>query len=202
MDVNQFGAVLLCGGQSSRMGRSKAWLPVGGTTMLQRVVGILSEVAHPIVVVAAVGQSLPSLPSNVIVAHDEIDGKGPLAGLAAGLAAMGKQTNTIYLSACDVPFLNATFVQRVVALLDETHVIAVPRIDGHFHPLAAVYRVSIRETAAQLLASDRLRMKDLFALVATREITHAELASVDPELQSLRNINTPEDYEACRTTLG
>ncbi len=47
------GGIVLCGGQSKRMGRPKAWLPFGGETMLERVVRLLSEVVHPIVVVAA-----------------------------------------------------------------------------------------------------------------------------------------------------
>ena len=64
------GAVILCGGQSRRMGQPKAWLPVRPERMLQRVVRLVSTVAGPIVVVAAPGQELPSLPAAVLVARD------------------------------------------------------------------------------------------------------------------------------------
>ena len=60
MDV---GGIVLCGGQSSRMGRPKALLPFGPEVMLERVVRILSAVARPIVVVAAPDQELPPLPA-------------------------------------------------------------------------------------------------------------------------------------------
>ena len=50
------GGIVLCGGESRRMGRPKAWLPFGDELMLQRVVRILGEVVNPIVVVAAPGQ--------------------------------------------------------------------------------------------------------------------------------------------------
>ncbi|MGZ6054814.1 MAG: molybdenum cofactor guanylyltransferase, partial [Isosphaeraceae bacterium] len=55
------GAVILCGGESRRMGQPKAWLPFGPERMLQRVVRLVSTVTGPIVVVAAPGQELPSL---------------------------------------------------------------------------------------------------------------------------------------------
>jgi molybdopterin-guanine dinucleotide biosynthesis protein A len=79
------GGIVLCGGKSSRMGTSKALLPFGSETMLQRVVRLLGEVVAPIVVVAAVDQALPALPQGTIVTRDEHEGRGPLEGLRAGL---------------------------------------------------------------------------------------------------------------------
>ncbi len=71
-----------------RMGSSKALLPFGAETMLQRVVRLLGTVVSPIVVVAAPEQSLPELPASVIVTRDEREGRGPLEGLRAGLKAL------------------------------------------------------------------------------------------------------------------
>src|ERR1043165_2456560 len=66
------GAIILCGGKSSRMGRDKATLPFGGELMLARVVRLLSEAVDPqgIVVVAAPNQSLPEVPAPVMIARD------------------------------------------------------------------------------------------------------------------------------------
>src|SRR5687768_464546 len=97
--------IVLCGGQSKRMGQPKAWLPFGSETMLQRVVRILQTVVNPIAVVAAPGQDLPSLPPEIIVTRDEEKGRGPLEGLAAGLTALTGRADAAYLSSCDVPFL-------------------------------------------------------------------------------------------------
>jgi molybdopterin-guanine dinucleotide biosynthesis protein A len=66
--------IVLCGGKSTRMGSSKALLPFGSETMLQRVVRLLGKVVSPLVVVAAVEQELPALPRDVIVARDEREG--------------------------------------------------------------------------------------------------------------------------------
>ena len=70
------------------MGRPKAWLPFGGELMLQRVVRVLRGVVDPVAVVAAPGQDVPPLPPEVSIVRDEVEGKGPLGGLAAGLAAL------------------------------------------------------------------------------------------------------------------
>ena len=189
------GGIVLCGGRSSRMGRPKAWLPVGDELMLPRVVRVLRDVVGPVVVVAAPGQDVPPLPAGVEVVRDEVEGRGPLAGLAGGLAALDGKADAAYLSSCDVPFLTPEFVRRVIGVLADSAV-AVPRVGGYFHPLAAVYRLSVRPVVADLLAADRLRPVFLFDAVPTRVIEPHELTDVDPAFQSLRNLNTLEEYEA------
>ena len=97
------GGIVLCGGKSTRMGRSKALLPFGPETMLQRVVRLLGSVVQPIVAVAAVDQALPTLPASVIVTRDERGGRGPLEGLRAGLKALPPEVEGAYVTSCDVP---------------------------------------------------------------------------------------------------
>jgi molybdopterin-guanine dinucleotide biosynthesis protein A len=190
-----FGGIVLCGGKSRRMGRSKAELPFDGEPMLRRVVRLLSEVAAPVVVVAAPAQPVPPLPAGVEIVRDPVQGRGPLQGLAAGLQALHGQAEAVYLSGCDVPLLRPAFVQRLCDLLGD-YAICVPHVGGRPHPLAAVYRLSVRDAVERLLAEDRLRMGLLFDRVPTRVVGPAELAGVDPTFQSLHNLNTPADYEA------
>jgi molybdopterin-guanine dinucleotide biosynthesis protein A len=189
------GGIVLCGGQSKRMGQPKAWLPFAGEVMLPRVVRILGEVVSPVVVVAAPDQEVPPLPGEVDIVRDEEKGRGPLQGLAAGLASLRGRAEAAYLSSCDVPFLRPAFVRRLIELLGN-HAICVPHVGDFHHPLAAVYRVSVGDTVARLLAENRLRPFFLFETLPTRVVQAAELADVDPTFQTLRNLNTPEDYEA------
>jgi molybdopterin-guanine dinucleotide biosynthesis protein A len=193
--------IVLCGGQSKRMGRPKAWLPFAGETMLPRVVRLLGEVVSPIVVVAAPEQDVPLLPDDARIVRDEERGRGPLQGLAAGLSALAGAADCAYLTSCDVPFLQPAFVRRLVGLLGE-HRICVPRVGAFHHPLAAVYRLDVRSVVSRLLAEDRLRPFFLFEQVPTRIVEAAELADVDPTFQTLRNLNTPEDYEAALRESG
>jgi molybdopterin-guanine dinucleotide biosynthesis protein A len=195
------GGIVLCGGQSKRMGRPKAWLPFAGEIMLPRVVRLLGAVATPVVVVAAPDQEVPPLHPDVAIVRDEEKGRGPLQGLAAGLQALRGQVDAAYLSSCDVPFLQPAFVQRLIDLLGE-HAICVPRVGDYHHPLAAVYRLEVAQAVARLLAEDRLRPFFLFEAVPTRVVEAAELADVDPTFQTLRNLNTPEDYAAALNEIG
>ncbi len=188
----QIGGIVLCGGQSLRMGRPKAWLPFGDEVLLQRVVRILGEVVQPIVVVAAPRQVLPALPHDVEIVRDDVEHRGPLGGLVAGLAALNGRVDAAYLSGCDLPFLSPAFIRRMIAF----EVTAVPRVDGYLHPLAATYSMSVIHTARALLNADQRRLIGLFDHVATRIVEAAELADIDPTFQFLRNINTPEEYAA------
>jgi molybdopterin-guanine dinucleotide biosynthesis protein A len=176
------------------MGRPKAWLPIGEELMLPRVVRILREVVRPIVVVAAPGQDVPPLPPDIAIVRDEERGRGPLQGLAAGLAALQGQAEAAYLSSCDVPLLRPAFVRRLIELRGDA-AICVPQVGAHHHPLAAVYRVDVLDAVRQLLRDNRMRPFFLFDAVPTRVVAGSELADVDPAFESLRNLNTPEDYE-------
>jgi molybdenum cofactor guanylyltransferase len=194
------GGIVLCGGKSTRMGRSKALLPFGPETMLQRVVRVLSGVVTPIVVVAAVDQELPDLPRDVVVTRDEREGHGPLEGLRAGLKALPVATDAAYVTSCDVPLLVPAFVSQMLHLA-RGYDIAVMEIDGFTHPLSAVYRRATLPQVEELLANNRLRPAFLFDAVKTRRVKPDEITA-DPHLRTLRNLNTPEDYEHALAEAG
>ena len=192
--------IVLCGGKSTRMGTSKALLPFGSETMLQRVIRLLSGVVSPIVVVAAVDQELPPLPSDVIVTRDERDARGPLEGLRAGLKALPESIAAAYVTSCDVPLLVPGFVRQMLDFARD-HDIAVMEIDGFTHPLSAVYAHRTLPDIERLLAENRLRPAFLFDAVKTRRVRPEEMTA-DPGLQTLRNLNTPDDYERAKVDAG
>jgi molybdenum cofactor guanylyltransferase len=219
------GALVLCGGKSSRMGQPKAWLPFGSELLLPRVLRILRTVTlppteippaatgvqppsptglSPLIIVAAVGQELPPLPSGVEVLRDEFDALGPLAGLATGLTALAGRCDAVYATATDVPLLRPEFVQAILAPLmsDPEIEIAIPKEGRFHHPLAACYRVRLAPIVRDLVTAGRLRPVFLLELARTLEIPVDDLRSVDPQLDSLRNCNTPEDYAAALAAAG
>lgn len=195
------GGIVLCGGRSTRMGTSKALLAFGTETMLQRVVRLLGTIVSPIVVVAAPQQLLPALPPGVILARDEQEGRGPLEGLRAGLKALPANVEVAYLTSCDVPLLVPAFVLRMLELLGDCDV-AVMETEGFTHPLSAAYRRSTLPHVEGLLARDRLRPAFLFDAVRTRRVRLEEMTAVDPQLLTLRNLNTRQDYLAALSVAG
>ena len=188
------------------MGMPKATLPFGPELMLPRVVRLLSQVVAPLVIVAAPDQELPPLPAGVLIARDRRGGRGPLEGLFAGLSKLRDGgglalTDAAYATSCDVPLLHPQFVRRMIEELGE-HDVALPVEENFAHPLAAVYRLTVISRIEQLLAADRLRPAFLFEQIATRRVPVEALRTVDPNLDTLRNLNFPADYLAALQIAG
>jgi molybdopterin-guanine dinucleotide biosynthesis protein A len=195
--VSPLAGIVLAGGASRRMGRPKAWLPfgrgpVGPETMLQRVVRLVSSVAQPIVVVAAPGQALPPLPSDALLASDDWPGEGPLAALVTGLRRLVGRADAAYVCGCDVPLLVPAFVTALAGRLADRQ-IAVPIHHGHLRPLPAVCRLTVLPAAERLLADGERSLTSLCQAAAACRIDAEALRSVDPDLRSLLNVNTPAD---------
>jgi molybdopterin-guanine dinucleotide biosynthesis protein A len=197
--------IVLAGGRSSRMGSAKADLEWHGSTLLRRVTGLVARaVDGPVVVVRAAGQPLPALPDGVEVVDDPREGLGPLQGLAAGLAAVVGAAEVAYLSATDVPFLHPAFVSRVLGALEPDDDIVLPHAHGHRQPLAAAYRTALAGRVAELVEAGELRPAALLARCRVRRLDETALLAdpllveLDPELDSLRSLDTPEAYAAAR----
>jgi molybdenum cofactor guanylyltransferase len=188
------GAAILCGGESRRMGRSKAWLPLGDERMLQRVVRLAGLAASPIVVVGAKDQELPALPADVMVARDKVCGRGPLQGLATGLGSLTDDVELVYATSTDVPFLEPRWIGRLVELADGYDLV-IPFVGGRYHPLAALYRRSqVLPVIENRLRENQFRLTELVNAVKTQVVEERELRSIDAELRTLRNLNSPQDY--------
>lgn len=168
------------------MGSPKALLPWRGQPMIAHVVGVLDECVSEIVVVSSAQLKLPPLPKPVRVIHDSEPGRGPLAGLRDGLNVI--RADLAFVTSTDAPFLSAAFVRKMLAF-DRA---AVPEIDGHIQPLAAVYPRALSALATSLLAQSRAGLTDLLKAANARRVLAAEL----PDVESLRTFNTPEEYQA------
>jgi molybdenum cofactor guanylyltransferase len=197
--------IVLAGGRSSRMGTPKAALEWHGSTLLRRTTGILSRVTGgPVIVVRAPGQALPELPKDVDVVDDPREGLGPVQGLAAGLAAAGGQAEIAFVCSTDLPFLHPAFVRRVLRAAQEGADVALPLARGYPQPLAAAYRTALAPVAARLVTDGRLRPAFLFDEAAVTRLDEAALradpvlAALDPDLDSVLNVNEPADYQAAR----
>jgi len=186
--VAEVGAVVVCGGRSSRMGRPKALLPWRGRSLIEHVVEVLSGVVEDIVVVTSDDLMLPPLAARVLI--DEEPEQGPLEALAVGLAAV--QAPLAYATATDVPFLSRDLVRAVL----DAGGAAAPVVDGFVQTLAAAYPTAEGALAARrLLASGRRRPLELLEALAYQPLEPAQL----PGLRGARGLNTPAEFlEAVR----
>lgn len=197
--------VVLVGGRSSRMGTPKAALEWHGSTLLARATAVLARaVDGPVVVVAAPGQELPPWPGVTEVVRDPVEGRGPLQGIAAGLAAVGGRAEAAFVCSVDLPFLHPAFVRAVLGALAPGVDVVLPVARGFPQPLAAAYRTALAPRIDALIGAGRMRPAMLFEEVAVRRLDDAALradpalAAADPELDSLLNVNAPDDYRQAR----
>lgn len=200
--------VVLVGGRSVRMGAAKAGLEWHGSTLLRHVVGLVGRaVDDSVTVVRAPGQGLPALPPGIEVVDDPVAGRGPLQGIAAGLTAVVGRASVGVVCAVDLPLLHPAFLRRAMRELaaDETLDVALPVARGHAQPLAAAYRTALAPRVAELVAGGRLRPGVLFDQARVLRLDEVALladpllATVDPRLDSLYNVNTPADYREARS---
>ena len=177
------------------MGRSKAWLEYRGEYLLQRVVRLVSEVVRPVVVAAKVGQDLPPLPDSVTAVFDAVESAGPLAGIASGFDALASACEAAFVVACDHPLLKPRFIARLIDLLEDYPAV-VPLHEDRLHPTIALYRLDTRDILTEMLRTRSFRATTFAKRCSPRLVRADDLADCDPDMESLRNLNDPETYDA------
>ncbi len=203
--MKTLGAVVLCGGKSRRMGRSKVGLPFGDEVLLQRVVRCVRVVASEVVVVAAIAQELPTLPDDVVILRDAYPDRGPLEGLAVGLEALASRVSHAFVTTTDAPFLAAAVIRELFERCDGEA--AIPFTGGRAYPLTAIYATALAVRARSLLEHGERKVLTLAGTsmhFVSGETLQAspDVTAEDPRLASLVNLNTPEDYEAAVAELA
>ena len=181
-------AIILCGGRSARMGADKASLIVGGETFLHRAIRVAGEVADEVIVVSRGSQLIEH---NARAVHDPIENLGPLAGIAAGLAASHTDLNLIV--ACDMPLIKPAVLQRLVDAIGD-HDACVAVVEGHASVLCGVYRSRVAPLAKQMLDQGERRVTAFVDRINTKRVDAALLRDIDPDLETFFSCDTPEAY--------
>jgi molybdopterin-guanine dinucleotide biosynthesis protein A len=199
--AKEAGAIVLVGGQSSRMGQPKAALDFGGIPLLTRIVVELKWWFDEIVIVAApewAGQPRIEIPGLKIV-HDETAFAGPLDALRRGLNAI--EHGVAFACSCDLPLLNSDVAADFVAMLEDFDAV-IPEVGGKLQPLHAVYRKKCASAIESLESSGETRLTASAEVINGRKVGEEELRKSDPQLSSFFNVNTPEDYQRALKLAG
>jgi molybdopterin-guanine dinucleotide biosynthesis protein A len=185
--------VILAGGQSSRMGSNKALLPYRGSRFIVAIYRQLAALCDDMLVVTNSPEQYSFL--NCRMVGDIHPGMGALAGLHSGLA--GSRTPHIFAVACDMPYLNDTLIRALIAQRHRGDVI-IPESENGLEPLHAVYSKSCLTAMEAALLTGRKRLISFFPEVQVKRFSCREVRTMDPDLDSFCNINTPADYFALR----
>lgn len=198
----QLGAIILAGGRSRRMGRPKEALPWRDHTLLAETVQTLLMCTHPVVVVAREeAQELPPYPMEADLVFDDTPGAGPMGALVAGLRAVDREADAVFVTGCDTPLLSGDTVAWLANQLGEERVL-VPEIDGHLQILSSVMRLEVLGAAEQMLDEGVDTPRTLVERCPSRVLKGSDLASCPEGIQAFQSLNTPEDYERARAAAG
>lgn len=200
-----FSAVVLAGGRSSRFGRDKLAEPIGDETLLDRAVRAVAGIAAEIVVVRAAIDPSPSArasasaarPSGVPyrVVHDPEPFRGPLAGVAAGLAAASQER--VLIVGGDMPDLDPAVLRLLIEELADSASAAALANGADIAPLPCALRAAAaRALAEALLAAGDRSLRSLLAGLEARAIPETRWRSLDPAGGTLRDVDVPGDLIA------
>ena len=185
-----FSALILAGGQSSRMGRDKSRLEVAGQPLLARQIALARSVgAREVFVSARTESDYSSFGCPVLL--DTLANAGPLAGVERGLATA--RTPFLLVLAVDLPRLHAGFLHRLAAACtDATGV--VPEIRGRLEPLAALYPTRAHPLAEHALQAGLFAVRDFVSACRSQGLVNLHpVASADESC--LLNWNSPGDLD-------
>jgi molybdenum cofactor guanylyltransferase len=195
--------VVLAGGKSRRMGMDKAFIPLGGRTLIKRVTDVLAGIFSEVVIVACADlkQQPPSLsprcedledpyadlPHRIL--KDQISGLGPMGGIETALKSLSGKG--LFVVAADMPFLNPEVIQSMLAYSEEYDLV-IPVLSGRLHPLHAFYAPQCLPAVEKAIRHKQLAVHLLSEEVNSYLFPEAAFRNLDPELHSIVNINTPE----------
>ena len=190
----QYGAILLAGGKSSRMGKDKAGLKIEGHTMLERLLLTLQPLVAETVVMRAKGQALPhispELKAWIRVGRDTEEGRGPLQGIVDGLPLLNIEIDKVFILTCDLPYLTGEWLLTLRDIMTDEYDIVCTEEDKITNPLLALYRRPVLEPAAQLLATGNRRPLSLWK---GWRMAHLSAPVETPWI--CRDTNTPEEFQ-------
>jgi molybdopterin-guanine dinucleotide biosynthesis protein A len=184
----QSSGFVLAGGASKRMGRDKALLPYGGTTLVEHVAKTVREAAGS---VALIGHPDRLGHLGLPVFPDELPDCGPASGIYTALRVTETDWNLVV--ACDMPAVTADILRELFRRAETTERNCVAAIGpyGQPEPLCAVYHRRCLPALTRAIRDKQLRMRDFVKEIGA--------VWVPVDKSALANVNTPaewDDFEA------
>jgi len=184
------------------MGREKGLLDFGGVPLIVRSARLIEPLVACVTVVGPLrrysAMGLRAIADQGAAGQgSKGNRRGPLAGIAAALAATRLPWNLIV--ACDLPYLSAAWLDWLLSRASRSRgQVVIPRTGRGLEPLAAVYRRECGAPIASALARGARKVTDVIEKLRMDVVYEREWRRVDPGALVLKNMNTPEDYDEAR----
>jgi molybdopterin-guanine dinucleotide biosynthesis protein A len=197
----EISGIILAGGRSLRLGHDKILEKIGDKSLLERVISRIDTLSEHIIIVTAHERTFAPLANHpkVKTVSDILPGQGSLGGIYTGLVTSGSFYNLVV--AADMPFLNGRLLRYMIDQAEGFDLV-LPRVEGLFEPLHAIYSRNCIAPIKTILARGKKVIIELFNYVKVRYIEAEEVNRFDPQHLSFFNINTVEELETAREIAG
>ncbi len=187
------GAIILAGGQSSRMGVDKSLLRLtsGGPSLIEMVLTAVRPLVSQIIISTNRPEAYSWLNLPVVRDNSAYARLGPLAGVEAGLQEI--TTDPVIVVACDMPSIKSEVLAYLLGQAQDYQAVVPLNLAGLVQPLCAVYNRSCLADLRFCLEAGTLRMTDWLARLRVCYVPAQQLTQFDPDLSSFNNLNTPQD---------
>jgi molybdenum cofactor guanylyltransferase len=191
--------VILAGGMNTRFsGKNKAFLPIGGRPIIERVYEAFSGLFDDVVIVA--GDPLEYLDYDCHIATDIFPVRSSLTGIHAGL--FYAKNPHVFFSACDTPFIRKEVIKLILGRVDSGADAVIPETPGGMETLCAVYSKRCLNAVEERLKKKRFKVLDVFKKRRVKKVPEKALRLADPDLVSFVNINSPDDLQRVESGKG
>jgi molybdopterin-guanine dinucleotide biosynthesis protein A len=188
--IDTIDAYIIAGGKSIRFKRDKSLYEFNGKQLIKHVVDAISPLFKTVSIISNDTEKFSFLDLNTM--PDIIPDLGPIGGIYTALTiSAGK---SIFVFACDTPFINKEFVEYMTSKIEGFDVV-IPSISDRFEPLHAIYSSSCLPNISQLIDRGDRKIINFFDSMRLLKITEEEVRKFDPELKLFQNINFFEDIE-------
>lgn len=186
--------LILCGGRSKRMGRPKAFLPFGGTTMVEHLLATTRDIFNEVYLVTNDPDSFEHITDDIV--KDILPYRGPLGGILSGLLVSSNPYS--FVIACDMPLVNLKLIRQMAAQRHDTDVLVLSHKEG-IEPLLGIYSKNCIKPLEESLFAGQLKVHDFLSGLKAKIFEYKDDFGSGAELPPFFNINTPQDYSTVLT---
>ena len=184
-------ALILAGGENTRIPVLKGFLEIRNRKIIEHNLDLLKRLFNRVLISANAPEFYFYLGSPMV--GDVLDSRGPMTGILSALVST--ESPAVFVTACDMPYINAILIQYIVEEWDSRFDAAIPLYERRPQPLFGIYSKRIADKMEWSIKTGRRSIRDFLREIAVFYINESKVESIDPKGRSFVNINTAEDYK-------
>jgi molybdopterin-guanine dinucleotide biosynthesis protein A len=184
-------ALILAGGENKRFPVIKGFLEVDGKRVIESNIELLSKIFDRVIISANDPELYFYLGATMV--GDVVEYRGPMTGILSALTI--PEISEIFVTACDMPFINAMLIKYIVDKWEKEYDAVIPIFDDKPQPLLGIYSKRIAKSMEQSIKNGDRSLREFLRGINVLYIKEEEVRNIDPEGRSFININTIEDFQ-------